>query len=178
MQEGKLPCRASVRGNIFLFVSLTIIILSQNLQSMKHKSHISIERITVDNPRWKEKWSNIFMTHFYVWNLHAWRKPKKYYKGTNPFHFCSFPCARASEMNNAHYLFNNSYARSVPVLFPSVLVLLTWICRAGKNCCILRTAAKEQGRGRGRKRKTGFVYFLFKLPVTCWRILKQFQYEK
>lgn len=70
-----------------------------------------------------------------------------------------------AEMKNVCYLFNNSYICSVLCLFPCVLVLLTWICRGGRNCCILRTVAKEWRIRRGRKRgkELLFVYFLVKL---------------
>lgn len=136
------------------------------------------------------------MTYICIWSLHAGRNPKNCYKEKkNPFNFCSFPFTRSGEMfcvgfffyflnevemNNVCYLFNNSCICSVPCLFPCLFVLLTWICRGGRNCYILRTVVKEQGRSRGRKRGKELLclFFGWTSGVMLNNLYMPFQYEK
>lgn len=157
LTRGQVALQSLGNGwHTFLYISLTIIILSLKFYSMKRRSSISVEKITVGNLRLKKKKKAkvTSLTQIYFWNLHAGRNPQTIIKA-KIFHSCSFSFARASEMfsvlngaemNNVHYLFNNSCICSVPCLFLCILVLLTWTCRAGKNCYILRTIAKQQGK--------------------------------
>lgn len=75
-----------------MYISLTIIILSLKFYSMKRRSSISVEKITVGNLRLKKKdESNVFDTHLLLKSA-CWQKPPNYNKGKNLSFLFIFIC--------------------------------------------------------------------------------------
>lgn len=77
-----------------MYISLTIIILSLKFYSMKHRSSISVEKITVGNLRLKKKKkgeSNVFDTNLLLKSA-CWQKPPNYNKGKNLSFLFIFIC--------------------------------------------------------------------------------------
>lgn len=95
LTRGQVALQSLGNGwHTFLYISLTIIILSLKFYSMKHRSSISVEKITVGNLRLKKKKkgeSNVFDTNLLLKSA-CWQKPPNYNKGKNLSFLFIFIC--------------------------------------------------------------------------------------